>query len=259
MKNFTLYFLLIITLFSCKKSEVSGIEIGQDLYIGQSLEQNRKLSELITQTLNKNSNALSELTEFWCGGGAGCYDLGIILSQIVYKLGESEFIQLVEELNSNQKNNLKGLLNAGLEYGYEPDRKIQSEFPKLYKNLTKEIDVSESEIEEPIGIYNLRKSIIDKQNLDTWPSIIHIRSLADFNNKKKDSLILFIAETDSLDYLRITRTSDLSKFAEIEYKGNCKQQGTILTDLKIGKILSNGNEAIILCRKEEFINLKIKN
>lgn len=259
MKNFTICFLLILTLFSCKKSEVSGIEIGQDLYVGQSLEQNRKLSELITHTLNKNSNALAELTEFWCGGGAGCYDLGIILSQIVYKLGESEFIKLAEKLNSDRKNNLKGLLIAGLEYGYEPDRKIKSEFPKLYQILTKEIDVSESEIEEPIEIYNLRKSIIKKQNLGTWPTIVQIRSLRELDKKKKDSLILFIAETDSLDYLRITRTSDLSKFAEIEYKRNCKQEGTILTGLKIGKILSSGNKAIILCRKEEFINLKIKN
>ncbi|WP_431137634.1 hypothetical protein [Psychroserpens mesophilus] len=136
MKNLTIYFLLIFTLLSCKEKVVDGIEIGQDLYIGQSLKQNKKLSELITQTLNKNSNALSELTEFWCGGGAGCYDLGIITSEIVYKMGESEFIKIATELESERKNSLKGLLNAGLEYGYEPDRKIENEFPKLNKILT---------------------------------------------------------------------------------------------------------------------------
>ncbi len=128
--------MLIFTLLSCKEKVVDGIEIGQDLYIGQSLKQNKKLSELITQTLNKNSNALSELTEFWCGGGAGCYDLGIITSEIVYKMGESEFIKIATELESERKNSLKGLLNAGLEYGYEPDRKIENEFPKLNKILT---------------------------------------------------------------------------------------------------------------------------
>jgi hypothetical protein len=121
---------------SCKEKVVDGIEIGQDLYIGQSLEQNKKLSELITQTLNKDSNALSELTEFWCGGGAGCYDLGIILSEIVYKMGESEFIKIASELESDRKNALKGLLYAGLEYGYESDRKFEIEFPNLYKLLT---------------------------------------------------------------------------------------------------------------------------
>ena len=136
MKNLLIYFLLFFTLLSCKEKIVDGIEIGQDLYVGQSLKQNKKLSELITQTLNKNSNALSELTEFWCGGGSGCYDLGIITSEIVYKMGESEFIKVATELESDRKNSLIGLLNAGLEYGYVPDRKIETEFPNLNELLT---------------------------------------------------------------------------------------------------------------------------
>lgn len=259
MKNLTIYFLLVFTLLSCKEKVVDGIEIGQGLYVGQSLEQNKKLSELITQTLNKDSNALSELTDFWCGGGAGCYDLGLVFTQIVYRIGETDFIKMAEKLTEKQKGSLKGFLDVGFEYGDYENKKSETEFPKLTKILNGKTDIKESINEEPIEIYNLRKSIIKKQSLDVWPSIVQIRDLNDFDKKKKDSLILFIAETDSLDYLRITRTSDLSKFAEIEYKGNCKQEGTILTDLKIGKILSSGNEAIILCRKEEFINLKIKN
>ena len=136
MRNLTIYLLLIFTILSCKENEVNGIEIGQDLYIGQSLEQNKKLTELITQTLNKDSNALSELTEFWCGGGAGCYDLGTVLSEIVYKMSETEFIKLASILDLERKNSLKGLLNAGLEYGYETERKIEIEFPKLDIILT---------------------------------------------------------------------------------------------------------------------------
>jgi hypothetical protein len=136
MKNLTIYFILIFTLLGCKKKEVDGIKIGHTLFTNQSLGQNKKLSELITRTLNKDSKALSELTEFWCGGGAGCYDLGIILSEIVYKMGQSEFIKISSELESDQKKSLKGLLNAGLEYGYEPDRKIEIEFQNLNKLLT---------------------------------------------------------------------------------------------------------------------------
>lgn len=136
MRNLTIYLLLIFTILSCKKSEVDGIEIGQDLYIGQSVEQNKKLTELITQTLNKDSKALSELTEFWCGGGAGCYDLGTVLSDIVYKMNEAEFIKLASKLETEKKNSLKGLLSAGLEYGYERERKIEIEFPKLNTLLT---------------------------------------------------------------------------------------------------------------------------
>jgi hypothetical protein len=259
MKNLTIYFLLIFTLLSCKEKVVDGIEIGQDLYIGQTIEENKKLSKLITQTLNKDLNALSELTGFCCGGGAGCYDLGFVFTQIVYRIGETDFIKMAEKLTEKQKGSLKGFLDVGFEYGNYENKKSEIEFPILTKILIGKADIKESVIEEPIEIYNLRKSIISKQNLDVWPSIVHIRDLKDFDNKKKDSLVLFIAETDSIDFLRISRTSNLSNYAEIEYKGNCRKEGTILTDLEIGKILSNGNEALILCRKEQYIGLKIRN
>lgn len=129
--NYTICLLLVFVFLSCKKNEVAGIQIGQDLYVGQSMKENRNLVKLITKTLNKDSNALSGLTDFWCGGGAGCYDLGFITSEIIYKMDESEFLKLAMKLDSEQKNRLKGLLQAGLEYGYEPSRKIEIEFPKL--------------------------------------------------------------------------------------------------------------------------------
>ncbi|MBV1887880.1 MAG: hypothetical protein KUG51_01170 [Urechidicola sp.] len=124
---------------SCKQNEVDGIKIGDTLYTNQSLEQNKKLTELISQTLNKKSSALSELIEFWCGGGAGCYDLGIITTELVYKIGQSEFMKVASKLESDRKKSLKGLLILGLEYGYEPDRKIELEFPNLNTLLTKQM------------------------------------------------------------------------------------------------------------------------
>ena len=115
--------------------------------------------------------------------------------------------------------------------------------------------------EEPIlmEIYNLRKSIIEKQKLDVWPSIIEIKKLTELNKKRTDSLILFIAETDNGDKLRMTITSDLSKFAEMDYNDDCSQEGTILTDLKLGKINLTEMKAEIFCRKEKYAELKIKN
>ncbi|MDN3594219.1 hypothetical protein [Zunongwangia endophytica] len=112
---------------------------------------------------------------------------------------------------------------------------------------------------EPIEMYNLRKAIIKKQNLDVWPSIVEIKNLTELNTKRKDSLILFIAETDNGDKLRMTNSSDLSKFTEMEYKNDCRQDGTILTDLKLGKINLTEMKAEILCRKEKYAELKIKN
>ena len=257
MKNLTIYFLLIFTLLSCKEKVVDGIEIGHALYTNQSFEQNKKMSDLITQTLNKDSNGLSELTEFWCGGGAGCYDLGFVCTQLVYRVGESDFIQMTSALNEKQKRSLKVLLDVGFEYGNYENKKTETEFAKLTEILIGEENIKESVIEEPIEMYNLRKSIIDKQNLDVWPSIVEIKKLNEINTN--DSLILFIAETDNGDKLRLTNTNDLSKFSEMEYENDCRQQETILTDLKLGKINLTEMKAEILCRKEKYVELKIKN
>ncbi len=112
---------------------------------------------------------------------------------------------------------------------------------------------------EPIEMYNLRKAIIDKQNLNVWPSIVEIKYLNELNKKRNDSLILFIAETDNGDKLRMTNTSNLSSFSEIDYNDDCKQEGTILTDLKLGKINLTEMKAEILCRKKKYAELKIKN
>ncbi|WP_299525514.1 hypothetical protein [Winogradskyella sp.] len=141
MKNLTIYFLLIFTLLSCNEKVVDRIEIGQDLYVGQSLEQNKKLSDLITRMLNKESGAFLELTEFWCGGGAGCYDLGYVLTQIIYRIGENDFAKILSEIPKSKRNEIEGLIAVGLEYGdndYDgkmDDKRMDTEFPKLTEIL----------------------------------------------------------------------------------------------------------------------------
>ncbi|PWK16690.1 hypothetical protein [Xanthomarina spongicola] len=143
MRNLSIYFLLIFTLLSCKENVINGIEIGQDLYVGQSLEQNRKLSELITRMLNKESDAFTELTEFWCGGGAGCYDLGYVLTQIIYRIGEDDFAKILREIPKSKQNEIEGLIAVGLEYGDNDfdgkmdDKRMETEFPKLTEILNK--------------------------------------------------------------------------------------------------------------------------
>jgi len=130
-----------LTLTSCRQNEVDGIFIDHTLYESQSLEKNRKLRQLIRQTLNKDEKALAKLNDFWCGGGAGCYDLGFIVTQIIYKLGEKDFMTIVAKLDSNEINGLEGLIMAGLEYGDNDkdgkmdNKKIKTEFPELLKQI----------------------------------------------------------------------------------------------------------------------------
>lgn len=130
-----------LTLTSCRQNEVDGIFIDHTLYENQNLEKNRELRQLIRQTLNKDEKALAKLNDFWCGGGAGCYDLGFIVTQIIYRVGENDFITMASKLDSKQVNGLEGLIMAGLEYGDNDkdgkmdNKRIETEFPELYKLL----------------------------------------------------------------------------------------------------------------------------
>ncbi|WP_378180294.1 hypothetical protein [Aquimarina sp. SS2-1] len=125
----------------CKEDTVNGVVIGHTLLVHQTLKENRELKELILNSLNKEENAILDLKDFWCGGGAGCYDLGYIITQIIYRLGEDYFVELMSNLCEDQVKDLEFLIYAGLEYGdnnYDgkmDDKRLENEFPKLYNLL----------------------------------------------------------------------------------------------------------------------------
>lgn len=134
--------LVILTiLIGCKKQSTENIVIGHDLYVHQDYQENRLLISLIEKTLNNNQEAFSELISFPCGGGAGCYDLGFVVTQIVYKIGQTEFLRLVDSIETDKYPELLGLIRVGLEYGdhdndIEVDnRKIENEFPEIYERI----------------------------------------------------------------------------------------------------------------------------
>lgn len=120
-------------------SVVHGVKIGHTLYVHRAhpLEkprQHKQLSNLIQGVLNKDKTALQQLINFDCGGGAGCYDLGYILSQLVFRLGEEEFIVLSQDLSMGDKEKLSFWLLCGLEYGHGLSTREQQS-PKLFAML----------------------------------------------------------------------------------------------------------------------------
>ena len=143
MKNKLLSISILLSLFGCKRQEVDGIRIGETLYVHQSLDENQRFRSLIEQTLKKDSQALVGLQDFPCGGGAGCYDLGVIITEIVYRNGEADFIAMVKKLSQNQKRQIWSYIRAGLEYGdFNSDgktdnKRIEDEFPELFDELNK--------------------------------------------------------------------------------------------------------------------------
>ena len=141
IKTFLIIFIFGLGFNSCKQNEVNGIIIGHTLSENQSLSENRELIQLIKDALNHNEQAIPNLTNFPCGGGAGCYDLGFVLTQIIYQIGEDEFNEMVLLLDTNDINELRGLVMVGLEYGdnnndgKSDNKKIEKEFPTLNEIL----------------------------------------------------------------------------------------------------------------------------
>ena len=139
IKIIVVTFIIGLTLTSCKRNEIDGILIEHTLYIHQSFSDNKELRQLIRQTLNKDEKALAKLNDFWCGGGAGCYDLGFIITQIIYKIGEKDFMTMVDKLDNKEILGIDGLIMAGLEYGDNDrdgkmdNKRLENEFPELLR------------------------------------------------------------------------------------------------------------------------------
>jgi len=138
MKHFLL--VLFLMLIGCNKTEVEGITVNRAFVESQSHADNVKLMTLVEQTLDHNEKALADLIEFPCGGASYCYDLGSVIAQIVYTMGEDDFAEMIASLNKIQQRDLLNLIEVGLEYGFQLDPKaknqiIQNQFPTLYNQL----------------------------------------------------------------------------------------------------------------------------
>ena len=137
MKLLIIFVLLFLT--SCKSENIDGIIIGETLLVHQSYSENKNLKEIIQKCLKNNYEGFYQLNNYDCGGGSGCYDLGYVLTQIIYRIGENNFINSINKLNEQTKNQLISLINAGLEYGdndydnIQDNKKLEIEFPEIYK------------------------------------------------------------------------------------------------------------------------------
>jgi hypothetical protein len=117
------------------------VKIDHTLYENLNSNERRELKQLIKQTLKGDNESLTELINFDCGGAAGCYDLGFVLTQIINKLGESKFSEMLSRLSDKSAYELEGLISVGLEYGDNEQKgkidktKIELAFPNLSRQF----------------------------------------------------------------------------------------------------------------------------
>lgn len=139
--------IIFLTLFlSCKTDNVEGIILGNTLVVHQNYLENKKMVSLIKSSLNKDSEAFKQLINFPTGGGESSYNLGYVITQIVYRIDESEIIKMTKNYNNKDLNYLEGMINVGLAYGDndyngQMDKtNIKDEFPKLFKYINEKAD-----------------------------------------------------------------------------------------------------------------------
>jgi hypothetical protein len=127
MKRKYLAAIVVVILFAglaemfVPSNTVQGIVLDDTFYTGQSISNNFRYRYLVKSSLSGDENSFAELINFWCGGGAGCYDHGHVLIQILIKIGDEKFSIMIKKLNNVDKSYLISLLQAGQEYGLKKD------------------------------------------------------------------------------------------------------------------------------------------
>lgn len=137
MKRILIALFIMFSLIACLKNNINGIIISDTLLSNQSFQENKNLNKIINQCLNKEFNGFKKLLEYNCGDGAGCYDLGYILTQIIFRIGEDDYIKVISKLSKKDQINLNSFIKVGLEYGdnnYDEkmdNLRINDTFPKI--------------------------------------------------------------------------------------------------------------------------------
>ena len=140
IKTITLISILVFTI-SCTVKEYKKVVIPYSINNRSDL-MSWKLKGIIDSAFRMESDAfrdfivLSNTVE-----GESAYDLGYVLTQIIYMIGEDEFLKTINNFTNDEKEILISFINVGLEYGdndydnIQDNRRIENEFPIIQQTL----------------------------------------------------------------------------------------------------------------------------
>ncbi|MGV0847044.1 hypothetical protein ACTS9T_10795 [Empedobacter falsenii] len=144
IKNIAIKFIsILIFTISCTVKEYRKVVIPYSINNRSDL-MSWKLKGIIDSAFRMESDAfrdfivLSNTVE-----GESAYDLGYVLTQIIYMIGEDEFLKTINNLTNDEKAILISFINVGLEYGdndydnIQDNKRIEDEFPLIQQKLIK--------------------------------------------------------------------------------------------------------------------------
>ena len=144
IKNIAIKFIsILIFTISCTVKEYKKVVIPYSINNRSDL-MSWKLKGIIDSAFRMESDAfrdfivLSNTVE-----GESAYDLGYVLTQIIYMIGEDEILKTINNLTNDEKAILISFINVGLEYGdndydnIQDNKRIEDEFPLIQQKLIK--------------------------------------------------------------------------------------------------------------------------
>ena len=140
IKTITWISILVFTI-SCTVKEYKKVVIPYSINNRSDLI-SYKLKGIIDSAFRLESDAFIDFIELSnTVDGESAYDLGYVLTQIIYMIGEDEFLKTINNFTNDEKETLISFINVGLEYGdndydnIQDNRRIENEFPIIQQTL----------------------------------------------------------------------------------------------------------------------------
>lgn len=135
--------LMTILTISCTVKEYKKVVIPYSINNRSDL-MSWKLKGIIDSAFRMESDAFRDFIVLSnTVDGESAYDLGYVLTQIIYMIGEDEFLKTINNLTNDEKAILISFINVGLEYGdndydnIQDNKRIEDEFPLIQQKLIK--------------------------------------------------------------------------------------------------------------------------
>ena len=142
IKTITWISILVFTI-SCTVKEYKKVVIPYSINNRSDLI-SYKLKGIIDSAFRLESDAFIDFIELSnTVDGESAYDLGYVLTQIIYMIGEDEFLKTINNFTNDEKEILISFINVGLEYGdndydnIQDNKRIEDEFPLIQQSLIK--------------------------------------------------------------------------------------------------------------------------
>jgi hypothetical protein len=127
---------LLVTFAACKpKCEVKGISVSE-LLMTNAEERNIDYCGILSLASSNDKSAIKQISLLEFENAVG-YDHGIVLVELIEKIGENNFIVGIKKLTIGERNRVKSYLEVGIEYGEtDGEHDLKKRFPKLFDVLT---------------------------------------------------------------------------------------------------------------------------